>query len=269
MSTTLAGSLVPWGSEARQALIHADRVLGRHIERIGACRLQPQPSSSIVAALAEAIVYQQLTAKAAATIHARVAALGAAGFPSAAELLALPETNLRGAGLSASKARALKDLAEKELDGRLPSLAECAALPDDEVVARLTVVRGIGPWTVQMLLMFKLGRPDVLPATDYGVQKGFQRVFRTRDLPRPRAVLARGERWRPWRTAAAWYLWRALDPPLSTEPKTETPTSSTPTLTKPRARTKSTARAGPRDVVTSNGASPAGQRRLRRLTTPP
>jgi DNA-3-methyladenine glycosylase II len=225
MDTISAGIAVPWAGRARDALVRADRTLGRHIERVGDYRLRPEPVSSLVAALAEAIVYQQLTARAAATIHARVAALGRNGFPTAAELHDLDEATLRGAGLSAAKARALKDLAARQLQGQLPSLDECALLDDETLIERLTAVRGIGPWTVQMLLMFKLGRPDVLPAADYGVQKGFQKVFRTAALPSPRELLARGERWRPWRTMASWYLWRALDPPA--------PSSST---TPPRRR---------------------------------
>jgi 3-methyladenine DNA glycosylase/8-oxoguanine DNA glycosylase len=243
MTASNPGVPAPWEGEARQALTRADRMLGRHIDRVGAYRLVPESPSSLVAALAEAIIYQQLTAKAAATIHARVAALGADGFPTAAELHALPDASLRAAGLSTNKARALKDLADKDLAGRLPTLHECATLHDDALVERLTAVRGIGPWTVQMLLMFKLGRPDVLPATDYGVQKGFQLVFHTAALPTPRAVLARGERWRPWRTMAAWYLWRALDPPPSSStdepPTTKTKAAASPTTTK-KTKTKTT-----------------------------
>ena len=138
-------------------------------------------------------------------------ALGGGALPAPAELLALDDTALRGAGLSRAKTAALKDLAAHAHDGRLPELAEARTLDDDALIERLTAVRGVGPWTVQMLLMFRLGRADVLPATDYGIRKGFQRVFRTRQLPSPRQVLARGERWRPHRTMAAWYLWRALD----------------------------------------------------------
>ena len=226
MDTISDGSRVPWETVARDFLLGADRMLGRHIERVGAYGLKPAPTSSLVDALAEAIVYQQLTAKAAATIHARLGALGSGSFPTASELHAIDETTLRSAGLSTNKARALKDLAQKELLGQLPSLEECAALDDDVLVERLTAVRGIGPWTVQMLLMFTLGRPDVLPATDYGVRKGFQKVFRTAHMPSPREVLARGERWRPWRTMASWYLWRALDPPRATAAKSKKAASS-------------------------------------------
>ncbi|MBM4279514.1 MAG: DNA-3-methyladenine glycosylase 2 family protein [Deltaproteobacteria bacterium] len=209
----VAGPAPRLPAHARRTLTRADPTLGRHIARVGKYSLVVRPPVSLFAALAEAIVYQQLTAKAAATIHARVAALGITGFPTPAEVIALQESRLRGAGLSTSKARALLELADQHERGALPTVDECRRLADDEVIDRLTVVRGIGPWTVQMFLMFRLGRPDVLPATDYGVQKGFQRVFRTKALPTPQQVLARGERWRPFRTVAVWSLWRALELP--------------------------------------------------------
>lgn len=196
---------------ARRALAKADPVLGRHMQKVGAYRLQVDGVSSLYEALAEAIVYQQLTGKAAATIFSRVKALGGGALPPPAALVALPEDALRGAGLSRAKAAALRDLAAHAGDGRLPDVDEARVLDDGALVERLVSVRGIGPWTVEMLLIFRLGRTDVLPATDYGVRKGFQKVFRTRELPTPKQVLARGERWRPHRTMASWYLWRALD----------------------------------------------------------
>lgn len=196
---------------ARRALAKADPVLGRHMQKLGSYRLQVDGVSSLYEALAEAIVYQQLTGKAAATIFSRVKALGGGALPPPAALVALPEDALRGAGLSRAKAAALRDLAAHAGDGRLPDVDEARVLDDGALVERLVSVRGIGPWTVEMLLIFRLGRTDVLPATDYGVRKGFQKVFRTRELPTPKQVLARGERWRPHRTMASWYLWRALD----------------------------------------------------------
>lgn len=198
---------------ARRALAAADPVLGRHLARVGRYGLVVDRASSIYQALAEAVVYQQLTGKAAATIFARVQALGGGVLPAPAELLRLPDDALRGAGLSRAKAAALQDLAAHAHDGRLPELHEARGLADDALIERLCGVRGVGPWTVQMLLIFRLGRTDVLPATDYGIRKGFQRVFRTRALPTPAQILSRGERWRPHRTMAAWYLWRALDTP--------------------------------------------------------
>jgi 3-methyladenine DNA glycosylase/8-oxoguanine DNA glycosylase len=193
------------------ALARADPVLGRWIDRIGACRLAVEPVDSLVAALGREIIGQQLALRAAAVIHARVVALGRRGFPDADELQAMDESILRGAGLSATKARALKEAATRVLDGTLPSLASLVASTDDEIVEALTQIRGVGPWTAHMLLIFRLGRPDVLPTADYGIRKGFQRVFRTTTLPTPAEIRARGERWRPWRSMASWYLWRSLD----------------------------------------------------------
>lgn len=162
-------------------------------------------------ALAEAIVYQQLTGKAAATIFGRVkAAVGEKRLKPEA-LLAAPDEALRGAGLSRAKLAALKDLADKTKAGVVPSLTVLKRLSDEAIVERLTSIRGVGRWTVEMLLIFKLGRPDVLPVGDYGIRKGFARTFGLAELPTPRDVAARGERWRPHRTVASWYLWRALE----------------------------------------------------------
>ena len=181
------------------------------IRRGGPFTPNVSPTQSPYEALAEAIVYQQLSGRAAGTIFGRVAALGGGRFPAPEALLALPEERLRGAGLSRSKLQALRDLAEKAKRGAIPTYEEARALDDDAVVERLTSVRGIGRWTAEMFLMFHLGRPDVLPADDYGVRKGFAVAFRKRALPKPKDLLAYGERWRPYRSAAAWYLWRAAD----------------------------------------------------------
>lgn len=164
--------------------------------------------------LAESIAYQQLTGRAAATIFSRVLALyRPKRFPTPEDVLATADEALRSAGLSRAKVVAVKDLARRTLDGTVPTLAKLRRLDDEEIVERLTVVRGVGRWTVEMLLISRLGRPDILPAHDYGVRKGFQRAFRTRGLPTPAQVLRRGERWRPYRTVASWYLWRAIDNP--------------------------------------------------------
>jgi DNA-3-methyladenine glycosylase II len=165
-------------------------------------------------ALAESIVYQQLSGKAAATIWNRVRAL----YPKRkwldpAKVLATPDEKLRGAGLSRSKTVALKDLAAKTIDGTVPSGRALLRMNDDEIIARLTRVRGIGRWTVEMLLLFDLGRPDVWPVDDYGVQKGFARAFGKRKLPTPKQLMKHGEKFRPYRSVAAWYFWRALDAP--------------------------------------------------------
>ena len=165
-------------------------------------------------ALAESIAYQQLTGKAAATIFARVRAL----YPKRKwldpkQLLATPDETLRAAGLSRAKTAALKDLAAKTIDGTVPSGRALVRMTDDEIIARLTTVRGIGRWTVEMLLLFDLGRPDVWPVDDYGVRKGFAKTFRRRKLPTPKQLMKFGEKWRPYRSVAAWYFWRALDAP--------------------------------------------------------
>ena len=163
-------------------------------------------------ALAESIAYQQLNGKAAASIWNRVRAL----YPKRkrldpAKVLATPDETLRAAGLSRAKIAAIKDLAAKTLDGTVPSSRVLLRMSDGEIVARLTTVRGIGRWTVEMLLLFDLGRPDVWPVDDYGVRKGFARTFGKRKLPTPKQLMKHGEKWRPYRSLAAWYFWRAVD----------------------------------------------------------
>jgi DNA-3-methyladenine glycosylase II len=174
--------------------------------------IKPTRSIRPFEALAESIVYQQLSGKAAATIWSRVRRL----YPSRrrldpAAVLQTSDAKLRAAGLSASKTRALKDLAAKTLDGTIPSARNLSRMSDEEIIGRLTAVRGIGPWTAQMLLLFDLGRPDVWPHTDYGVRKGFAKAFGRRKLPTPKQLFRLGEKWRPYRSVAAWYFWRALD----------------------------------------------------------
>jgi 3-methyladenine DNA glycosylase/8-oxoguanine DNA glycosylase len=165
-------------------------------------------------ALAESIAYQQLSGKAAATIFGRVRAL----YPKKKWLdpellLATPDEKLRAAGLSRAKTAALKDLAAKTIDGTVPTGRALIRMTDDEIIMRLTTVRGIGRWTVEMLLLFDLGRPDVWPVDDYGVRKGFAKTFGRRQLPTPKQLMKFGEKWRPYRSVAAWYFWRALDQP--------------------------------------------------------
>jgi 3-methyladenine DNA glycosylase/8-oxoguanine DNA glycosylase len=161
-----------------------------------------------------AVTHQQLNGTAAKTILSRVLSLYPAGhFPSPEEMLATPEEQLRRAGLSRAKTAAVKDLAVKTIAGVVPGGRAIARLDDAKIMERLTCVRGIGPWTVEMLLIFTLGRPDVLPATDYGVRKGFALTYGRHDLPAPKELLDYGERWRPHRSIAAWYLWRSLELP--------------------------------------------------------
>ena len=163
-------------------------------------------------ALAESIAYQQLSGKAAATIWGRVRAL----YPRRKYLdpklvLQTLDERFRAAGLSRSKIAALKDLAAKTLDGTVPSARALARMTDEEIIACLITVRGIGRWTVEMLLLFDLARPDIWPVHDYGVRKGFAKTFGRRKLPSPKQLLKLGEKWRPYRSVAAWYFWRALD----------------------------------------------------------
>jgi 3-methyladenine DNA glycosylase/8-oxoguanine DNA glycosylase len=197
---------------ACRRLSAADPVLGALIERVGECTLRPQPTQSLFAALARAIVHQQLSGHAAATILGRVHALYAPRRTiSPRDILATPPERLRGAGLSTAKTAALRDLAARSLDGTVPSLARVRRMSDEEIVERLTLVRGIGRWTVEMLLMFRLGRPDVLPVSDLGIRKGFALTFGVKRLPAAVTITRRAGRWRPYRSVACWYLWRALE----------------------------------------------------------
>ncbi|HET7470274.1 MAG TPA: hypothetical protein VFJ81_11385 [Gemmatimonadales bacterium] len=193
-------------------LTAADPRLGALIARAGAFTMRPEPTQSLFAALVESIVYQQLSGKAAETILGRVIALyRPRRFPRPVDILETPVERLRAAGLSAAKAAAVKDLATRTLEGTVPSMAQVRRMSDDEIIERLTTVRGIGRWTVEMLLLFRLGRPDVLPLGDLGVRKGFARTFNRRALLDPLVLHRRAERWRPYRSVASWYLWRALD----------------------------------------------------------
>jgi DNA-3-methyladenine glycosylase II len=200
--------------QAHRHIAASDRRLADLIARSRRYEIMPSLSIRPFDALAESIAYQQLNGKAAATIWGRVRAL----YPGKKHLdpklvLKTPDGKLRAAGLSGSKTAALKDLAAKTIDGTVPTGRRLARMSDEEIVARLTTVRGIGRWTVEMLLLFDLGRPDVWPVHDYGVRKGFAKVFGKRKLPTPKQLLKHGEKWRPYRSVAAWYFWRALDVP--------------------------------------------------------
>lgn len=219
-----------------------DKKLGKIIEQVGPCALKLDEMHSPFASLAEAIIYQQLTGKAASTIAQRVknlfledalkeAAAGdvkkaiprnrarsktaetpqaeAVSYPEPHRFLEVSDELLRSAGLSRAKTAAIKDLSLKMIEGHVPSLDEMHKLSDEELIKRLSTIRGIGPWTVEMLLIFKLGRLNILPSTDYGVRKGFAFTYKTGDLPPPKALLEFGEKWQPYRTVASWYLWRA------------------------------------------------------------
>lgn len=229
---------------ATEHVIKRDKKLGKIIDQAGPCALKIEEMHSPFASLAEAIIYQQLTGKAAATIAQRVKnlfledelkeaaakevkkavprnrtkkevktaatpMLGAVSYPEPHRFLEVSDEVLRSAGLSRAKTAAIKDLSLKAMEGHVPSLEEMHKLSDEELVERLSAIRGIGRWTVEMLLIFRLGRLNILPATDYGVRKGFAYTYKTGDLPTPKALLEFGEKWQPYRTVASWYLWRA------------------------------------------------------------
>jgi DNA-3-methyladenine glycosylase II len=214
-------------SEAVAHLKKSDPKLGALIDRAGEFTLRLDPSPSPFESLLEAILYQQLHGKAAATIHRRVREFFG-GDPTPQQLVSVPDEPLRAAGVSGNKIKALKDLAAKTLDGTVPSNKAILKMPDADIVARLTEVRGIGPWTVEMLLIFRLGRPDVLPVTDYGVRKGFALTFmkvpksrpiEAADLPKPDVMFRRAKKWAPFRSVASWYMWRACDLAKGDQPK--------------------------------------------------
>jgi 3-methyladenine DNA glycosylase/8-oxoguanine DNA glycosylase len=190
--------------------------LGQFIADHGPFKLKVASDTSLFEALARAIVYQQLSGKAAGTIHGRFCALFAGDQPCAADLTQMSFDQLRAVGLSRNKVLAIQDLAEKSLSGQLPKPRQLAAMDDAAVIEKLCEVRGIGPWTAQMLLMFNLGRPDVMPSADLGVQKGVQVIYRMRALPDPAQVLQRTRHLAPYRSAASWYFWRAADTALMT-----------------------------------------------------
>ena len=189
-----------------------DRNLGGLIRAVGTYGLVIENNCHPYESLAQAITHQQLHAAAARSILGRfVSTFGNGAFPTPAAVLAAPNEALRAVGLSFSKIAALKDLATKTVAGVVPDREVLVGLEDAQIIARLTEVRGIGRWTVEMLLMFQLGRPDILPVDDFGVRAGFQFTYGLRKMPAPKALAAYGERWGPHRTAAAWYLWRACE----------------------------------------------------------
>jgi DNA-3-methyladenine glycosylase II len=193
-------------------VLKTDPVMASLIAAAGPCRLKSREQQPPFEALARAIAHQQLHGAAARNILARLVALYAPlTFPSPQQLLDTPDARLRGVGFSFAKIAALKDLARKTLDGVVPPGAELASLGDQEIIERISTVRGIGRWTVEMMLMFQLERRDVLPVDDFGVRNGFRLAYGLRGMPTPRALAQFGERWKPYRSIAAWYLWRACD----------------------------------------------------------
>lgn len=227
MSAPFAAEAAGGGvARAEAELARRDPVMAALVARAGPCALGPARSGSHFEALARSVCYQQLAGRAAAVIHGRFCALFD-GPPTPEAVLALPEGALRRVGLSAAKAASIADLAAKVADGTV-RVEHCGALPDDEVVRELVAVRGIGRWTAEMFLMFQLGRLDVWPVDDYGVRKGYATAYGLDALPAPKALAALGDAFRPWRSVAAWYCWRAAD--------TTTPDPTAVAATVPEAR---------------------------------
>jgi 3-methyladenine DNA glycosylase/8-oxoguanine DNA glycosylase len=197
-------------AEATQYLAERDEHLKHLIEETAPFQLKIEAAQSPYETLVEAVTHQSISGKAAATIYDRVKALSSTGrAPSPQEMLKLRKPVLRKAGLSGAKILAMKDLAQKTIEGIVPSFEEALKLSDEELIERLVSVRGIGAWTVEMFLIFHLGRPDVLPIHDLGVKKGWSITYGKKHMPKPKELLAFGERWRPYRTVASWYMWRA------------------------------------------------------------
>lgn len=196
--------------EAVRYLSSVDATLGELIKLAGPFKMELRRLHNPFETLARNIIYQQLHGNAAAAIHGRVLALFAQDKLRPQDVLDASEESLRGAGLSGAKLAALKDLAAKTLDGTVPKLARLRRMSDEEIIEHLTAVRGIGRWTVEMLLMSRLGRPDVLPVGDFAVRKGFQLTYDLEEMPKPKALAEYGERWRPFRSVASWYMWQAV-----------------------------------------------------------
>src|SRR5213595_215019 len=195
---------------AMDTLAVKDPLLAPLIKETQEFRVEKGPADGPYEVLLEAVTHQSISGKAAATIFGRVKALSASGsIPTPQEMLKLRRHSLRKAGLSGAKILAMKDLAQKTIDGVVPTLEQAQKLSDEELVKRLVSVRGIGAWTVEMFLIFRLGRPDVLPIHDLGVKKGWSITYGKKHMPKPKELLAFGERWRPYRTVASWYMWRA------------------------------------------------------------
>lgn len=202
-------------------LSRVDPVMARVIRTVGPCTLTPQRRRAPFESLARAIAYQQVHGKAAESMLRRLCALfPGRRFPRPQDFATVDDAAIRGAGFSRAKVAAFRDLAAKTLDGTVPTARRIRTLDDDAIVQRVVAVRGIGRWTVEMLLIFQLGRPDVLPVDDFGVRNGFRLAYKKRGMPTPTFVRQFGERWRPYRTVAAWYLWRATER-LATRPRTQ------------------------------------------------
>jgi DNA-3-methyladenine glycosylase II len=198
--------------EAHQHLSSRDPIMRLLIAAHGDCALAPETRRTPFQSLVQAVAHQQLHGKAANTILTRFRKLfPGRRFPRPEDLASVTDQQIRACGFSFAKIKAIRDIAEKSLSGVVPTTREIVKLSDDEIIERLTQVRGVGRWTVEMLLIFQLGRFDVLPVHDFGVRTGFRHAYKKRSLPTPKQLLAHGEIWRPHRTTAAWFLWRAAD----------------------------------------------------------
>jgi DNA-3-methyladenine glycosylase II len=197
---------------ALKHLSTVDPAMAQLIREVGLCALEYEPWRSPFQSLVQAVAHQQLNGTAANTILTRFKKLfPGRKFPRPVDLAGVTDDQIRACGFSFAKIRAIRDIAVKVLDGTIPSSREITKLSDDEIVERLTAARGVGRWTVEMLLIFQLGRPDVLPVDDFGVRTGFGHAYQMGKMPTPKELLAFGEKWKPHRTTAAWYLWRAAD----------------------------------------------------------
>jgi DNA-3-methyladenine glycosylase II len=201
-----------FGRKATAHLKKVDPVLGQVIKTVGSYKGWPPSTGTHFEAVCRSIVFQQLSGAAAGTIHGRFQGLYGGRTPLPAELASTSDEHLRSIGLSRQKSAYLKDLGSRVALGELP-IETLHELSDEEIISALTQVKGIGRWTAQMFLMFRLGRPDVLPDLDLGVQKGIQRAYRLRKLPTPERVKKIGAKWAPYRTVGSWYMWRLLDTP--------------------------------------------------------
>ncbi len=198
--------------DALKHLSKNDAVMRKLIREVGVCQLKPEKRRAPFQSLVQAVAHQQLNGTAANTILSRFIKLfPGRRFPKPEDLTGVTDQQIRDCGFSRAKVAAIRDIAEKTLSGVVPTSRNIAHLSDDEIVLRLTEVRGVGRWTVEMLLMFQLGRPDVLPADDFGVRTGFRVAYGLKEMPTAKELIAHGERWRPHRTTASWYLWRAAD----------------------------------------------------------
>ena len=198
--------------QAIKHLVAKDKKLAKVIRKCGQCTIERKRIIDPYRALSRSIIYQQLATKAAASIYKRFLAIGEGNHPKPEEIISASDTQLRVVGLSRQKASYIRDLAEKKIAGELPSTRRINSMTDDEIIAELTKVKGVGPWSVEMYLMFTLGRLDILPVTDYGIQKGFSKLYLDGDtLPTKDDFAKRSKLWAPWRSVASWYLWRALE----------------------------------------------------------